>query len=187
MGDADGDGLLDLLTTDYQDELPVLYRNQGGGLFQDASTRARIDPALVPHVKWGVGFVDIDNDADRDIFIACGHFLDNLRFVDDRTDIKVSNYLLLNDGHGKFSDISSRAGSGMQVIESSRGAAFDDLDNDGDTDIAILNANGPPTIIRNESSPKRNWLDVRLIGPSALSYGPKICRRIVSRTSGGGV
>lgn len=164
VGDADGDGLLDLLTTDYQDELPVLYQNIGGGLFQDVSTRARIDPALIPHVKWGVGFVDIDNDADRDIFIACGHFLDNIRFVDDRTNIKVANFLLINNGRGKFTDVSSHSGSGMQVVESSRGAAFDDLDNDGDTDIAILNTNGPPTIIRNDSLPKRNWLDIRLIG-----------------------
>ncbi len=164
VGDADGDGLLDLITTDYQDELPVLYRNQGSGAFQDISTRARIDPALIPHVKWGVSFVDIDNDMDRDIFIACGHFLDNLRFVDDRTDVKVANFLLANDGRGRFTDISSKAGSGMAVVESSRGAALDDLDNDGDTDLAVLNANGPPTIIRNESLPNRNWLDLHLVG-----------------------
>ncbi len=86
--DVDGDGLLDLLTTDYQDELPVLYRNQGAGLFEDMTTRAKIDVGLLPHVKWGVGLIDIDNDADRDAFIACGHFLDNIRLIDDRTDLK---------------------------------------------------------------------------------------------------
>lgn len=162
--DIDGDGLLDLLTTDYQDELPVLYRNQGGGLFEDMTTRAKIDVGLVPHVKWGIGLIDIDNDADRDAYIACGHFLDNIRFVDDRTDQKVVSFLLLNDGRGRFSNVSKKAGSGLQVVASSRGAAFDDLDNDGDTDIVVLNSDGPPTLIRNDSRLDKHWLDVKLLG-----------------------
>lgn len=169
--DIDGDGLLDLLTTDYQDELPILYRNQGSGLFEDMTTRARIDVSLLPHVKWGVGLIDIDNDADRDAFIACGHFLDNIRFVDDRTDLKVPSVLLQNDGRGRFSNVSKKAGSGLQVVASSRGAAFDDLDNDGDTDIVVLNSDGPPTIIRNDSRLERHWLDVRLIGRSSNRSG----------------
>ncbi len=163
--DIDGDGLLDLLTTDYQDELPVLYRNQGSGLFEDMTTRAKIDVGLLPHVKWGVGLVDIDNDADRDAYIACGHFLDNIRFVDDRTDQKVASFLLLNDGRGRFSNVSKRAGSGLQVVATVRaGAAFDDLDNDGDTDIVVLNSDGPPTLVRNDSRLDKHWIDVRLIG-----------------------
>ncbi len=164
IADVDGDGLLDLLTTDYQDELPVLYRNRGSGFFDDITTRAKIDVGLLPHVKWGVGLIDIDNDADRDCYIACGHFLDNIRFVDDRTDLKVPSFLLVNDGRGRFSNVSKVAGSGLQVVASSRGAAFDDLDNDGDTDIVVLNSDGPPTLIRNDSRTNHHWLDVRLIG-----------------------
>lgn len=162
--DVDGDGLLDLFTTDYQDELPILYRNQGSGLFEDMTTRAKVDVGLLPHVKWGVGLIDMDNDADRDAYIACGHFLDNIRFVDDRTDLKVASFLLQNDGRGRFTNVSKKAGSGLQVVASSRGVAFDDLDNDGDTDIIVLNSDGPPTIIRNDSRLDKHWCDVRLVG-----------------------
>jgi hypothetical protein len=90
--------------------------------------------------------------------------LDNIRFVDDRTDLKVTNFLLLNDGRGRFANASKQAGSGLQVVASSRGAAFDDLDNDGDTDIAILCSDGPPTLIRNDSRLEKHWIDFQLIG-----------------------
>ncbi len=71
---------------------------------------------------------------------------------------------MLNDGRGRFTNASKKAGSGLQVIASSRGAAFDDLDNDGDTDIVVLNSDGPPTLIRNDSRLGKHWLDLRLIG-----------------------
>ena len=111
--DLDGDGLVDLFTTTYQDEMPVLYKNLGGGLFLDATNIARIDNSLFPHVNWGCGLVDFDNDGDKDIFIACGHFMDNIQYIDDRTTVKVRNYLLQNDGTGRFSNITKDAGTGL--------------------------------------------------------------------------
>ncbi len=162
--DFDGDGQLDLVTTTYQEEMPVLYQAVGAGLFTDSTNIARIDTTLNQHVKWGVGGIDFDNDGDRDLFIACGHFLDNIRFIDDRTDVKVTNYLLANDGQGHFSNVTKNAGSALQIIESSRGAAFDDLDNDGDVDLAVLNVNARPTIGRNDSSKAHRGYSVKLVG-----------------------
>jgi len=121
FADFDGDGQLDLVTTTYQEEMPVLYHAVGPGLFADTTNLARIDTTLKAHVKWGVGGVDFDNDGDRDLFIACGHFLDNIRFIDDRTDVKVTNYLLANDGRGHFTNVTKDAGSALHVLESSRG------------------------------------------------------------------
>jgi hypothetical protein len=161
--DYDGDGRLDLFTTDYQSEMPVLYRNLGRGLFEDATTSARLPNELFPHVHWGTGFADFDNDGDSDLFVACGHF-DRIEEIDDRTSLKVPNYLLMNFGGGKFADVSKQAGSGLAVVESSRGAAFDDLDNDGDVDAVILNSNAPPTLLRNESKTGYRWLQVQLQG-----------------------
>lgn len=166
FADFDGDGQLDLITTTYQEEMPVLYRAVGPGLFADITNLARVDNTLKAHVKWGVGGVDFDNDGDRDLFIACGHFLDNIRFIDDRTDVKVTNYLLANDGRGRFTNVTKNAGSALQVIESSRGAAFDDLDNDGDVDIVVLNVNARPTVGRTDSSSTNKGYSVRLIGTS---------------------
>jgi hypothetical protein len=162
-GDYDGDGRLDLFTTGYQSEMPTLYRNLSNAMFEDATSTARLAGELYAHVEWGTGLVDFDNDGDLDLFLACGHF-DRIEEIDDRTSLKVANYLLMNTGGGKFQDVSKLAGSGLTPVESSRGAAFDDLDNDGDVDAVILNSNAPPTILRNESKTANRWLQLRLQG-----------------------
>jgi hypothetical protein len=163
-GDYDNDGRPDLFMTDYTGELPVLYRNVGGGFFEDATNAARAGNSTFSHTKWGTGFADLDNDGDRDLLIACGHFLTNVAEIDDRTAYRVRNVLLMNTGGGKFVDVSDRCGNGLEVVESSRGVGLDDLDNDGDVDIAVLNANAQPTILRNESRTGNHWLELRLRG-----------------------
>lgn len=163
-GDFDGDGRLDLFMTDYTAEAPVLYRSLPGGLFEDATNAAGAGAAVFPHTNWGTGLVDLDNDGDRDLFIACGHFLSHLPEFDTRTRYRVKNYLLVNDGQGRFRDVTDQAGPGMAVVESSRGAGFDDLDNDGDIDIVVLNANARPTILRNDSPVSHHWLELQLVG-----------------------
>lgn len=162
-GDYDNDGRLDLFMTDYSSEMPVLYRNLGGGMFEDRTRRARIASTTFPHVTWGTGLVDFDSDGYRDIFVACGHFMDNIRHIDDRTRVRVANIVLQNLRDGTFADVSNQCGDGLLPVEASKGAAFDDLDNDGDVDAVILNANSRPTVLRNDSPP-RHWLQVRLIG-----------------------
>ncbi len=179
-GDYDNDGRLDLFMTDYSAEMPVLYHNLGDGLFEDATAAARISHAAYPHVTWGTGLVDFDSDGDRDLFIACGHFMDNIRFIDDRTDVRVPNILLRNEGDGTFLDISDRCGSGLKPVEASKGAAFDDLDNDGDIDVVILNANSLPTVIRNDTPQGNHWLQIRLQGRRANRDGVGSRVRIVA-------
>jgi len=163
-GDYNNDGWLDFFMTDYQGEMPALYRNSGLGYFEDATLETRAGIKAFPHVNWGTGFVDFDNDGDRDLFIACGHLQDNIELRDDTTAYMVPNILLLNTGDGKFVDISETGGDGLEVTLSSRGAAFNDLDNDGDVDAVILNSRREPTILRNESSNDHHWLQVRLQG-----------------------
>lgn len=162
-GDYDNDGRLDLFMTDYQSEMPVLYHNLGGNFFEDATSAAGITNDLFPHVHWGTGLVDFDNDGDRDLFVACGHF-DQIELIDDRTSLRVANFLLMNKGNGKFVDVSRRCGDGLAAVESSRGAGFEDLDNDGDLDVVVLNANAAPTIIRNDSDTAHHWVQFLLRG-----------------------
>ncbi|MCA9128827.1 MAG: CRTAC1 family protein [Planctomycetales bacterium] len=170
-GDADGDGLIDIITTTFQAEMPVLYRNEGGGFFADVTNASRVSTSLLPHVNWGVSFTDFDRDGDRDIFIACGHFMDNIQYIDDRTTMMVQNYLLQNDGRGRFQDVSPMAGSGMQIIKSSRGAAIDDLDNDGRPDAVILNFNDQLSALQNRSADSNHWLGIRLVGVTSNRDG----------------
>ncbi|MEQ1828345.1 MAG: CRTAC1 family protein [Pirellula sp.] len=163
-GDYDGDGWEDLLITNYTDQTPVLYRNLDGALFEDVSRQTRVGREVLLHTNWGVGLVDFDNDRDPDVFFANGHFLKNIHSIDSRTSYRVANSLVLNDGMGRFQDISKSAGEGLSIAESSRGAAFGDLDRDGDVDAVILNANAPCSLLWNNSKPVGGWVSVRLVG-----------------------
>jgi hypothetical protein len=170
-GDYDNVGLLDFFMTSYSSELPALYRNLGEGLLEDVTLLCGAGAGTLPHVKWGVGFVDFDNDADRDLFIACGHLQDNVELYDANTAYKVRNVLLNNLGNGTFADVSDQSGDGLEVEASSRGAAFDDLDNDGDVDAVVLNARSSPTVLCNDTRHANHWLQVRLRGTATNRDG----------------
>jgi hypothetical protein len=163
-GDYDNDGLLDFYVTSYQQELALLYRNLGDSLFEDVTMRTGAGAGTLPKVTWGNSFVDFDNDGDRDIFVACGHLQDNVDKYDDVSSYHQYNLLLANDGEGHFVDVSAQGGSGMRVRRSSRGAGFDDMDNDGDVDVVILNSRTEPTLLRNDTARRGNWLAVQLRG-----------------------
>jgi len=163
-GDYDNDGFLDFYVTSYQGQLATLYRNLGNDMFEDVTLSTGAGAGTLPHVTWGNSFVDFDNDGDRDIFIACGHLQDNVEAFDDTTSYWARNILLMNTGDGTFTDVSNNSGDGMKVRLSSRGAGFDDLDNDGDMDVVILNSRCGPTLLRNDSPSKNHWLQIRLRG-----------------------
>jgi hypothetical protein len=179
-GDFNNDGRLDLFMTNYSSEMPVLYRNSGDGFFEDSTHAAKVGSGAFPHVTWGTGLVDFDNDGDHDIFIACGHFMDNIRFIDDRTTVRVRNILLMNMENGRFVDVTDECGNGLAPIEASKGAGFDDLDNDGDIDVVVLNANSGPTVLRNESKTDRHWIQIRLQGVKSNRDGVGARVRVVA-------
>lgn len=162
--DYNNDGRLDFYMTSYQKQWALLYRNVGRGFFDDVTSLTGAGTSTYNEVEWGAGLIDFDQDGDRDILIACGHLQDNVHFWDDTSRFEIRNVLLENNGHGKFSDISARAGNGLAVQLSSRGAAFDDLDNDGDIDVVIQNARSDPTLLRNDSPSDNHWLKVGLRG-----------------------
>jgi len=163
-GDYNNDGLLDFYMTSYQKQWAILYRNRGGGIFEDVTHITGAGTGTFNQVTWGAGLVDFDNDGDRDLFIACGHLQDNVELWDDTTSYEERNLLLENTGRGKFVDVSARSGDGLAVKRSSRGAAFDDLDNDGKIDVVILNSRREPTLLRNDSPARNHWIQIRLHG-----------------------
>jgi len=164
LGDYDNDGLLDLYITAYQDQLGPFYRNLGDGLFEDVTTQTGAWAGTVSCVTWGSSLVDFDQDGYHDLFVACGHLQPNVEAYDDRTTFDQFNKLYRNDGKGKFIDVSNESGPGLQVKRSSRGAVFDDFDNDGDVDIAILNSGRAPTLLKNDSPHQGHWLQIKLQG-----------------------
>jgi hypothetical protein len=173
-------GRLDFVVTAYQREPTALFRNAGNGLFTDATAAAGTGRAALNQVRWGVGLVDFDNDGYRDLFIACGHLDDNVELYDDSTTYLARNVVLRNTGDGRFVDVSAACGDGLAMKRAARGAAFDDLDNDGRVDVVILNSRSAPTVLRNESPPNNHWLQLRLEGLKSNRDGVGAQVRVVA-------
>ena len=148
----------------------------GNGTFDDVGLVAGASASVLPHVTWGTGFADYDNDGDRDIFIACGHIEDNIQLYDSTTAYDCQNVVLLNTGNGRFTDVSHHRGDGLQPAMSSRGIGLDDLDNDGDIDVVILNARQKPTILENQTENGNHWLNIDLVGTRSnrMAVGAKV-------------
>ena len=163
-GDFDNDGWLDFYQTTYAEEFTALYRNIEGRIFEDVTLIAGAGQGTLPYVTWGAGWADFDNDGDRDMFVASGHLQDNVEQYNSDSASLTRNVLLLNRGDGKFVDATSQSGPGMRATLRSRGAGFDDMDNDGDVDVVILNARHPPTLLRNDSDTGHHWLQICLRG-----------------------
>ena len=170
-GDYDNDGWLDFYVTGYQHEWALLYRNLGDDFFEDATRQSGAGAGTFPHVNWGTELVDFDNDGDRDLFVACGHFDRGVESLDDVTSLQVRNILLMNTGDGTFVNVSDRCGDGLAVASSSRGAAFDDLDGDGDIDVVVMNWQQTPIILRNDSRTRNHWIQVQLRGSKSNRDG----------------
>jgi enediyne biosynthesis protein E4 len=169
--DWDNDGWLDVYITPYQRQLCTLFQNRRGAYFEDVARQTGAATGTYPHVKWGVGMIDLDNDAHRDLFIACGHLIDNVQQFDSTTRYNAPNIVLRNTGQGKFVNVSDQCGDGLKPELSSRGAVFDDLDNDGDLDGVILNSRSSPTVLRNDSTGNHHWLQVQLRGSKSNRDG----------------
>ncbi|MEZ6099073.1 MAG: CRTAC1 family protein [Pirellulaceae bacterium] len=173
--DVDADGWFDVHVTSYQSEIATLYHNVRGS-FEDVTSQSGVGQGTLVPVTWGNVLADFDNDGDRDLFIACGHIYDNVDKFDSEGAYATRNLLFENQGGGRFVNVSDQAGPGLQSAFSSRGAAVDDLDNDGDLDIVVLNSRGRPTILRNECTGGHHWLSLRLHGkpPNRDAVGARI-------------
>jgi len=164
-GDYDGDEDLDLFIGVMQDRVNPLYRNEGGGSFRMVSHEAGLATPTSPVVTYGVGFLDADNDGDLDLFQANGHVQSNIEQVDPAQRYHQPRQLLENLGDGTFRDAAAALGPAFAGPAAGRGAAFGDLDNDGDVDILVTNLDGPAVILWNRAERLgRHWLRVRLVG-----------------------
>ncbi len=163
VGDYNRDGLLDIVKTNFSGDHVNLYRNLGGGIFEDAVQAAGL--AVNPqYVGWGVALVDLDNDGWQDIFQVNGHVYPELDKLGRNETYRQQRLVCRNLGNGRFEDVSAMAGSGIAAKHSSRGAAFADFDNDGDMDVAVMNMNEPPSLLRNGLPAPSRSIKVKLEG-----------------------
>ena len=182
-GDYNADGFFDLAKTNFSDDTPNLYHNNGDGTFTERTFAAGLG-FQTSYLGWGVGFVDYDNDGWKDLFIANGHLSPEIDAYQINTSYLQRKLLYRNiaatDAARRFEDVSHSSGPGIQLLSSSRGVAFGDFDNDGDVDIAINNMNELPLLLRNDGGTLNHWIEIRTIGRESNANG--IGTRIEVRT-----
>ena len=182
VGDYNGDLWLDVVTTNFSQDLNTVYRNIGGKFFVDESQLVGLNVTYMA-LSWGVGFHDLDHDGDEDLFIANGHVYPQVDGHGIGTSFRQRNHVFRND-QGKFVEVGATAGKSLAVERSFRGAAFGDYDNDGDIDVFLMALDEAGMLLRNDHAPaERHWLEVRLVGTKSNRDG--VGARV--RVSTGGV
>jgi hypothetical protein len=165
-GDFDGDGKLDILVTNLTGEGLSLFVNDGTGSFEDDAKQAGLFGPSLQYTGFGTAWFDFDNDGWLDIMTVNGavRTLEAFARARDPFPLHQQKQLFHNLGNGRFEDITDRAGQVLRVSEVSRGAAFGDIDNDGDTDVLVGNDNGKPQLLINNVGSRNHWVGLRLLG-----------------------
>jgi hypothetical protein len=177
FSDYDNDGRPDVFVTDLSNERYRLFRHNGDGSFRDATNASGVGGATLPFSGWSTRFLDYDNDGWKDIFVAQGHVMDtiektspNLRYLQPP--------LLLRNQSGRF--VRVLAGDVFQQARAGRGAAFGDLDNDGDVDAVVSNVGQQALVLRNDGGNRQHWLGIRVVGRKSNRGGIGARVKVVS-------
>ncbi len=180
VADYDGNGWLDIVRTNFSEQVTTLYRNFGNGMFEDSGIRAGLGVNR-KYLGFGVGFFDFDNDGWKDLFLANGHVYAQIASRKLHVSYREPKVLYRNLGTGRFEDVSAKAGPAIGAENVARGCAFGDFDNDGDVDVIVNNLDGPPTLLRNDGGNKNNSIMIKCIGTrsnrSAIGTRVKVTTR----------
>jgi hypothetical protein len=168
FSDYDNDGFPDIVVTDLSNERYMLFRNNGDGTFRDVTNQSGLGSATLSFSGWSTRFFDYDNDGWKDLFVAQSHVMDtiektspNLKYMEPP--------LLLRNQSGHFSRVV--AGNVFQQDWAGRGAAFGDIDNDGDTDIVVSNVGQKAYVLRNDGGNRKNWIGIQTVGTKSNRDG----------------
>ncbi len=167
-GDYDNDGDLDLFVTNFSEDYNTLYQNQSPPMtasmsFVDVSHATGLSAGDRPYLGWATAFWDYDNDGWLDLYVINSHVYPQLGVHASGLTYRQRNLLYQNQ-HGHFIEVGRRAGAAWQLEAASRAAAQGDYDNDGDLDLAVVNHNAAPTLLRNEGGNFNDWLGIELVG-----------------------
>jgi len=167
FGDFDRDGRLDITVTTFAYQPVELHRNVSADEFSDVTWTAKTGQPTFRFVKWGTGFVDFDNDGLLDLFVANGHIYTAIDTLPGEPAYKEPILLFRNTGKQTFEEIAGTAGLNDSALQSRRGAAFGDLNNDGLIDAVVFNQNGPPSVFLNDTKASGHRVLFKLEGTTS--------------------
>ncbi len=160
--DYDNDGDPDLYVTNFALETNCLMQNDGDGYFYDVTFEVGLAEPSFYSLGFGTRFLDFDNDGWLDLFVGNGHIWDNVEQIDP-THRYAQPAQLFRNQNGQFTDVTVEAGL-SETAYVVRGMLFGDIDNDGDTDVVLCQANRPAVVLRNEVGSRRSWIMIELVG-----------------------
>ncbi len=166
--DFDNDSHPDVVVTDLSNERYMLFRNNGDGTFRDITNSSGLGGATLAFSGWSTHLFDYDNDGWKDLFVAQGHVMDTIERTSPNLKYMQPPLLLRNEsGHFKRVVL----GSAFQMDWAGRGAAFGDIDNDGDIDIVISNIGQKAVVLRNDGGNRNHWLGIETVGKKSNRDG----------------
>jgi len=164
FADYDHQGRLSIYVTNFADQPNNLYRNLGPQGFAEVGWASKTGQPSFPYVKWGTGFVDFGNQGWPDIFVANGHVYPQVDAIPGGLKYREPMQLFRNLRDGTFEDITTASGLAKIPLACRRGAAFGDINNDGNIDIVILNVGEPPTLLINRAENNNHRVLFKLVG-----------------------
>ncbi len=180
--DVNGDGLPDLFVSNFSNEYNTLHLNVVRGLFMDATSFFGLAADTMPFVGWGTALADLDNDGWPDNFVANGHVDDNRQELGQPYPYAEPPLLFVNLEGKRFRLATRDAGPYFETGHVGQGAAFGDLDNDGDIDIVINHKDAAPALLRNDTRSENRWIRLDLEG--ALSNRDAVGARVELEAGG---
>jgi FG-GAP repeat. len=169
--DYDRSGRPHLLVGNFSNQMLGLYHNEGGGLFVDEAPRSPVGRSSLLTLAFGVFFFDYDLDGAPDIFAANGHIDEEIGRVQPKIQFKQPPLLFRNTGKGRFENSSQSIGPDLTRPVVARGAAYADIDHDGDLDLLVTTNHGPAYLYRNDGGNQNRWLNLRLVGTRSNRSG----------------
>jgi hypothetical protein len=166
-GDFDNDGDEDLFMTVLPAEGANLFVNDGQGQFEDMSAPSQLGPLSLGYSGFGTTWFDYDNDGWLDVLIVNGAIQAIEGRGNDPFPYAERKLLFRNGGNGRFADVTADAGAAFKNADVGRGAAFGDVDNDGDVDVLIGNLNGPVRLLINNIGRANHYACLRLVAQGA--------------------
>jgi hypothetical protein len=166
MGDYDRNGTIDIFKTNFAGDTSTLYSNTGDGTCEDRTFASGIG-INTRWLGWGVGFVDLDHDGWLDLFLVNGHVYPEVEQLRTEAGYRQRKVVYRSLRNGRFEDVTERHGGPLVIPRAGRGAAFGDIDNDGDVDVAVNNVHDAPNLYRLDAPAAPAWTELTLVGTAS--------------------